>query len=102
MFYSNIVPKNSESAKKPSYETKKSTSKILTYFLSFYLIFKSKTKDSMATSNSVGKRSIFKKSEIEYAHFVHSLNLIRKILCFKNGRKLFPFNISNTESKFFS
>ncbi|CAF0787645.1 unnamed protein product, partial [Brachionus calyciflorus] len=55
-----------------------------------------KSISSMASS-VIAKRTIYKKSEIEYAHFVHSLNIIKKILCFKNGRQLFPVKIENKE-----
>lgn len=43
------------------------------------------------------RRSAFRKPEIEYAHFVHSINVIRKILCFQNGRNLFPIKLGNKE-----
>jgi hypothetical protein len=54
---------------------------------------------TVTTPNSIVpiKRSNFRKSEIEYTHFVHSINVIRKILCFKNGRRLLPIKVSNKE-----
>lgn len=70
----------------------------------YFFCFKKKAlsfNEGSVVSSVITKRSIYKKSEIEYAHFVHSLNFIRKILCFKNGRKLFPIKISNKECKKF-
>lgn len=40
----------------------------------------------------------FRKAELDYTHFVHSLNVLKRILSFKNGRQLFPVKISNRES----
>ena len=50
--------------------------------------------------DSANKRTSFKRTEIEYAHFVHSINVIRKILCFQNGRRLFPIKVNNKDGKF--
>lgn len=47
--------------------------------------------------SSTNKTISFRKSEIDYAHFVHSINVIRKILCFQNGRLLFPIKVLNKE-----
>ena len=64
---------------------------------------KSNTVNSSTTTTPhnilITKRTIFRKSEIEYAHFVHSINVIRKILCFKNGRRLLPIKIANKDGK---
>jgi hypothetical protein len=48
-------------------------------------------------NNSSNKRTVFRKIEIEYSFFVHSLNVVRKILCFKNGRRLFPIKVLNNK-----
>ena len=47
--------------------------------------------------NTGTKRTVFRKIEVEYAFFVHSLNVIRKLLCFKNGRRVFPIKILNNK-----
>lgn len=50
------------------------------------------------SNNSSSKRMQFRKAELDYTHFVHSLNVLKRILSFKNGRQLFPVKISNRES----
>jgi hypothetical protein len=54
--------------------------------------------DSNAVNPPNNKRTIFRKSELDYSHFVHSINVIRKILCFQNGRHLFPVKQANRET----
>lgn len=55
------------------------------------------TTTSDCSASSTTKRTVFRKSEIEYLHFVHSINVVRKILCFQNGRRLFPIKLANKE-----
>ena len=49
---------------------------------------------SRRSSPSV-KRTVFKKAELEYTHFIHAINIVRKLLCFKNGRSLFPIRLDS-------
>ncbi len=49
-------------------------------------------------STIVSKRTFYRKCELEYAHFVHSINVIKKILCYQNGRRLFPIKLTSKES----
>jgi hypothetical protein len=50
-----------------------------------------------ATTTSTEKRAVFRRPELDYTHFVHSLNVLRRLLCFHNGRRLFPVRLANKE-----
>ncbi len=50
-----------------------------------------------STRTAYNKRNSFRKTELDYAHFVHSINVIRRILCFQNGRRLFPIKVASKE-----
>jgi hypothetical protein len=43
------------------------------------------------------KRTIFKRCEVEFCHFMHSLKVITMLLCFRNGRQLFPVRVSSKD-----
>ncbi|KAM6964920.1 protein broad-minded [Aplochiton taeniatus] len=47
----------------------------------------------------ISQRTVYTGRELQYAHFVHSLCMLGKILMYSNGRKLFPIPIKErTES----
>ena len=71
----------------------KSGKAVLGYKTTLKALRQSKGKMVVISSNTPALR----KSEIEYTHFVHSINVIRKILSFKNGRRLLPIKVSNKE-----
>ncbi|XP_068198056.1 protein broad-minded isoform X2 [Antennarius striatus] len=48
--------------------------------------------DEQQNSGSV-QRSVYTGRELEYAHFVHSLCVLGKVLVYTNGRKLFPIKV---------
>ncbi|XP_028296414.1 protein broad-minded isoform X2 [Gouania willdenowi] len=39
------------------------------------------------------QRGVYSGRELEYAHFVHSLSLLGKVIVYKHGRKLFPVRV---------
>ena len=38
--------------------------------------------------------------ELEYAYFVHSIHLLSRILCYNNGRSLFPVKVKDRDGEF--
>jgi hypothetical protein len=52
-----------------------------------------------AVAGGVIKRTSFKRCEIEFCHFMHSLKVIAVLLCFRKGRQLFPIRIAGNSNK---
>ncbi|WAR13306.1 BROMI-like protein [Mya arenaria] len=48
------------------------------------------------TSYAESRRSYYTGAELEYAYFIHSVCVIGKLLCFKNGRKFFPIKLKDS------
>lgn len=53
-------------------------------------------KKSTTTLISI-KRTMYRKCELDFCHFIHSLTLVTKLLNFKNGRKLFPIKVNSKD-----
>ncbi|XP_069827804.1 protein broad-minded [Dendropsophus ebraccatus] len=43
----------------------------------------------------IKQKTLYSKKELQYLYFVHSLNVIGRLLLYKHGRKLFPIKLKN-------
>lgn len=51
-------------------------------------------------SSGSAQRSCYSAKELEYAHFVHSLCVLGRLLMYTNGRKLFPIKVRKRRGQY--
>ncbi|XP_060080662.1 protein broad-minded-like [Ylistrum balloti] len=60
----------------------------------------SEMSDNFSKTSVTGEnkgRSYYTGAELEYSYFIHSVFLLGRLLCFINGRKLFPIKLKDSE-----